>query len=132
MAFADALNRSPEYEESTFASEKTRLERLLMNLKTIYLLLTIFGSLGPAYAIAPFLIENGPYPHMVLTAMFSTPAGAFAGWNLLAGCVCLIVLAHTEGKSKGITTWKPIVAMGLFGISSGLPLYLYLREKAEA
>lgn len=42
----------------------------------------------------------------------------------------LVVLNHTEGGEMGIKTWIPAVAMGLFGIASGLPLYLYLRERA--
>lgn len=100
-----------------------------MSRKSLYLLLTIIGTLGPASAIAPFLIEAGPYPHAVLENMFSTAAGAFAGWNLLVGCACLVVLVHTEGKDRGVKTWIPVLAMGIFGISSGLPLYLYLREE---
>ncbi len=103
-----------------------------MILKNIYLVLAIVGTLGPAYAIAPFLMENGAYPHVVLNAIFSTSAGAFAGWNLVVGCVCLVILAHTEGKEKGVKTWMPIAAMAIFGVSSGLPLYLYLRENQNA
>jgi hypothetical protein len=100
-----------------------------MNRESLYLLLTVIGTVGPAVAIAPFLIETGPYPHAVLNEMFSTAAGAFAGWNLLVGCACLVVLVHTEGNDKGVKTWIPVLATGIFGISSGLPLYLYLREK---
>lgn len=103
-----------------------------MNRKLVYLTLAIVGTLGPALAITPFLLENGLNPHLVLEVMFSTPVAAFAGWNLLVSCGCLVVLAHTEGREKGIKTWMPVIAMAIFGISSGLPLYLYLRESAAA
>lgn len=102
-----------------------------MNRKNLYLLLAIVGSIAPAVAIAPFLLENGVIPHNIIMAMFSSPVGALAGFNLLISCAVLVVLVHTEGRELGIKTWMPVVAMSLFGVSSGLPLYLYLREGAQ-
>jgi hypothetical protein len=104
-----------------------------MNRKNLYLILAIVGSIAPVMAIAPFLLEHGiVLPHDILAILFSTPIGAVAGYNVLIGCAVLVVLMHTEGRALGIKTWKPMVAMSLFGISSGLPLYLYLREGLKA
>ena len=99
-----------------------------MNRRHMYFILAVIGTVGPAFVMTPFLMESFMMPHDILAIMFSTPVGQLAGFNLLIGCVTLVVLLHTEGRELGIKTWPPIVAMSLFGVSSGLPLYLYLRE----
>jgi hypothetical protein len=53
------------------------------------------------------------------------------GINVIIACITLAILMHTEGRELGIKTWLPILAITIVGISCGLPLYLYLREKAK-
>ena len=102
-----------------------------MNHKNIYLGMTIVGTQAPAIAGAPYLLEHGYNPAHLMPAIFSTPVSAMVGINVIIGCVTLAILMHTEGRELGIKTWLPIIAITIVGISSGLPLYLYLRERAN-
>lgn len=102
-----------------------------MNRKTLYLILTIVGTIVPQIAVSPFFIEHGINPTKLMHTLFSSPESALGIYSIIISCITLAVLNHTEGRELGIKTWIPAVAMGLFGIASGLPLYLYLRERAK-
>jgi hypothetical protein len=102
-----------------------------MNRKNIYLLMAIVGTLAPPIAGATYLLEHGYNPAHLMPAIFSSPVSAMVGINVIIGCITLAILMHTEGRELGVKTWLPIVAITFIGISSGLPLYLYLRERAK-
>jgi len=102
-----------------------------MNREKVYLLLAIVGTLAPGILGAPYLLEHGYSPTHMMSAIFSSPVSAMVGINVMIGCLTLAVLMHTEGRELGIKTWLPIAAISVIGISSGLPLYLYLRERAN-
>ncbi len=102
-----------------------------MNRKTLYLILAIAGTIVPQMAVSPFYLEHGLDPTKLLHLAFSSPISALGLYSIIISCITLVVLNHTEGREMGIKTWIPAVAMGLFGIASGLPLYLYLRERAK-
>ncbi len=99
--------------------------------KNIYLALAIIGTLAPVIAGAPYLLEYGYNPAHLMPAIFSTPVSAMVGINVIIACITLAILMHTEGRELGIKTWLPILAITIVGISSGLPLYLYLRERIK-
>jgi hypothetical protein len=93
--------------------------------------MTIIGTLAPVIAGAPYLLEYGYNPAHLMPAIFSTPVSAMVGINVIIACITLAILMHTEGRELGIKTWPPILAITIVGISSGLPLYLYLRERTN-
>jgi hypothetical protein len=97
--------------------------------ENIYLALAIIGTLAPVIAGAPYLLEHGYNPAHLMPAIFSSPVSAMVGINVIIACITLAILMHTEGRELGIKTWLPILAITIVGISSGLPLYLYLRER---
>jgi hypothetical protein len=97
--------------------------------KNIYLALAIIGTLAPGIAGAPYLLEHGYNPAHLMPAIFSSPVSAMVGINVIIACITLAILMHTEGRELGIKTGLPILAVTIVGISSGLPLYLYLRER---
>ena len=100
-----------------------------MNRKNIYLGMAIVGTLAPPIAGASYLLEHGYNPAHLMPAIFSAPVSAMVGINVIIDCITLAILMHIEGRELGIKTWLPILAITIVGISSGLPLYLYLREK---
>ncbi len=102
-----------------------------MNREKVYLVLAIVGTLAPVIFGAPYLLEHGFNPTHLISAIFSSPVSSMVGINVMIGCFTLVVLMHTEGRELGMKTWPPIVGITFFGISSGLPLYLYLRERAN-
>ncbi len=101
------------------------------SMKNIYLVLAIIGTLAPGIAGAPYLLEHGYNPAHLMPTIFSDPVSAMVGINVIIGCITLAILMHTEGSELGIKTWLPVIAITIIGISSGLPLYLYLRERAS-
>jgi hypothetical protein len=105
------------------------LNKQSINRKNIYLALAIIGTLAPVIAGAPYLFEHGYNPAHLMPAIFSTPVSAMVGINVIIACITLAILMHTEGRELGIKTWLPILAITIVGISSGLPIYLYLRER---
>ena len=100
-----------------------------MKPKNIYLALCVTGTIVPAYAILPFLREHGLDLRLLFEQLFSTPAGAFFGLDVVISSLVLWVLVFVEGRRTGVKhLWAPILANLLVGVSSGLPLFLYMRE----
>jgi amino acid transporter len=100
--------------------------------KTLYLVLTIIGTLAPMIMVSFFLLEQGLTPLQLMDQIFSSLLSVALFVNIIVGCVTLSVLMKTEGHEFGVKTWPPMVAMSLVGISSALPLYFYLRESRIA
>jgi hypothetical protein len=70
---------------------------------------------------------------LLLRELFSTRVGAFFGFDVLVSAVALIAFIRHEGaRIKVGTPWLPIAATCLVGVSCGLPLFLYLRERKLA
>ena len=95
-----------------------------------YLLLALIGAVLPYSQFLPWLAEHGPNIRLLFTELFSTRAGAFFGFDVLVSAVVLIVFIRREGaRRKMRILWLPIAATCLVGVSCGLPLFLYLRER---
>ncbi len=99
--------------------------------KTFYLLLAIIGTLLPIMLILPFMLEQSLTPLQLMSAIVNSPVSSMLAVNVIVGCITLAVLMHTEGRELEIKTWPPMLAISTIGISSGLPLYFYLRERAN-
>jgi hypothetical protein len=77
------------------------------------------------------VIENGANFQLFLSELFSTQVGAFFGSDVIISAVVLLTLIITDGKKKRVRPlWLPIAGTVCVGVSCGLPLYLYLRERA--
>jgi hypothetical protein len=101
-----------------------------MKPKTLYLLLCVAGTILPYSQFIPFLREHGLDIRLFFEQLFSNPSGGFFGFDVIVSSVVLWVLVLTEGRRIGVRhLWSPIAASLIVGVSLGLPLYLYLREK---
>ena len=101
-----------------------------MNAKTVYLALCVVGTVLPYAELVPFLRVHGLDPRALLAQLFSTPAGCFFGMDVIVSSVVLWVLVLVEGHRAGVRNlWAPIAANLAVGVSLGLPLFLYLRER---
>ena len=97
----------------------------------VYLLLCIAGVVFPYVFFVPWVLEHGLDIQLLVTELFSTRIGAFFGVDVIVSAVVLIILIVTDGRQAGIRPlWAPIVGTLFVGVSLGLPLYLYLRERA--
>lgn len=104
----------------------------MKHLRTIYFILFIVGSVVPTYFFIQFLNENSLDPDAFSRAIFaSNPAANFSS-QLFISCLVFSVLIFSESKGKHVL--RNILLMVLtfaVGLSSSLPLFLYLREKTN-
>jgi hypothetical protein len=99
-------------------------------MRQLYLLLAVIGTVVPYSEFFPWLAEHGLNIRLLLNELFSTRAGAFFGLDVLVSAVVLIAFIRREGAQRKMRSlWLPIAATCLIGVSCGLPLFLYLRER---
>jgi hypothetical protein len=102
-------------------------------MRWVYLSLALIGAVLPYSQFLPWLAEHGPNVSLLTTELFSTRAGAFFGLDVLVSAVVLIAFIRREGARRKMgMLWLPIAATCLIGVSCGLPLFLYLRERQLA
>ena len=98
----------------------------------LYLVLCIAGTLLPYSAFVPFLMDHGLDVRLFVEQLFSTPIGAFFGWDVIVSSLVLWVFVAVEGRRARIgNLWMPIAANLAVGVSLGLPLFLYMRERGR-
>jgi hypothetical protein len=96
----------------------------------LYSILAVMGTVLPFAKFVPWLAEHGPDLPLFFGELFSTRIGGFFGIDVFVSAVTLIVFIRREGKRAKIRhRWLPVVATCLIGVSCGLPLFLYLRER---
>jgi hypothetical protein len=101
-----------------------------MNLKTLYLGLSVAGTLLPCWQFLPFLRDHGLDVTAFVEQLFASPVSGFFGMDVIVSSIVLWVFVLTEGRRAGVKhLWAPVAANLVVGLSLGLPLFLYLREK---
>ena len=101
-----------------------------MSLRAIYLVLSIVGTILPLWQFSPWLLEHGLNVPLFIEHMFPNAVAAAFSIDVLISTVVLWVFVLTEGsRSRVPHLWAPLVANIVAGVSSGLPLFLYLRQK---
>jgi hypothetical protein len=102
-----------------------------MQPKTIYLWLSVLGTVLPYWQFLPFLRQSGVDLQLFVGQMFANPISGFFALDVIVSSIVLWVLVAIEGKRVHVKhLWAPIVANLAVGVSLGLPLFLYLRETA--
>lgn len=96
----------------------------------LYLALCVAGTVLPYSQFVPFLREHGLDLRVFFEQLFSTRIGAFFGWDVIVSSVVLWVLVAVEGRRTAMKSlWVPVAATLAVGVSLGLPLFLYMRER---
>jgi hypothetical protein len=99
-------------------------------MKNLYLGLSILGTVLPYSQFIPFLREHGLDARLFLEQLFTTRIGAFFGMDVIVSSLVLWVFVFAEGRRLRMGhLWAPIAANLAVGVSLGLPLFLYLRER---
>ena len=102
-------------------------------MRGLYLCLAVVGAAVPYSQFLPWLAEHGMNLPMLFSELFSTRIGAFFGCDVLISAVVLIGFIRREGAKQRIRLlWVPVAATCLIGVSCGLPLFLYMRERRSA
>jgi hypothetical protein len=101
-----------------------------MKSKTVYLVLCVLGVALPYWQFAPWLFEHGLDLPLFFRQLFETRVGAFFGMDVFVSAAALLVFASVERRRTGVRgLWLAALAVAAVGVSLGLPLLLYLRER---
>jgi hypothetical protein len=99
-------------------------------MKKLYLGLCVLGTILPYSQFIPFLREHGLDARLFLEQLFATRIGGFFGMDVIVSSVVLWLFVRAEGRRLDMRhLWAPLVAILAVGVSLGLPLFLYLRER---
>lgn len=99
-------------------------------MKWFYLACATAGAIIPYSQFVPWLAEHGADARGFVLELFSTRIGAFFGLDVLVAAIVLIAFVVWEGRRTQMSAlWAPIAATCLVGVSCGLPLFLFMRER---
>jgi hypothetical protein len=102
-----------------------------MRLKTVYLILCVLGVALPYWQFAPWLAEHGLDRRLFFAQLFENRVGGFFAMDVFVSAAALMVFAGVErGRARVRGLWPAALAVALAGVSPGLPLLLYMRERA--
>lgn len=99
-------------------------------MKAIYLLITLLGMLFPYAAFVPWLIAHGADIPLLWDQATANPISIFAWTDVIISATALLVFIVTD-SIKNTVKYSYLAVLGtlVVGVSFGLPLYLYLRER---
>lgn len=102
--------------------------------KNIYLILAILGFILPTYFVLKESIDTGNImlyadPKATLDGMLATRISTIFSIDLLFAVLVFFIWSYYEHQQKKIKgTYISWGISMLFGLASGFPLFLYLRE----
>ena len=97
----------------------------------MYLFLCVLGAVLPYSQFTPWVLEHGLNIELLIRQLFANKISAFFGLDVLVSAVVLVKFVRVEGKRLGMRLLLlPIAGLLAVGVSLGLPLFLYLRERA--
>ena len=99
-----------------------------MTRKYVYLALFIVGTIVPLTAFIPWVIDHGLDISRMVEELFVNHISAFFGIDVIVSTIVLWVFINWEGRRVGVPMWPAVVASVTIGVSSALPLFLFLRE----
>jgi len=102
-----------------------------MSPRWVYLLLAVLGTLLPYSQFVPWLLAHGIDLPLFFRELFANRIGGFFGMDVFVSTAALWTFVVAEGRRLGVRhLWAPVVASLAVGVSLGLPLFLYLRQRA--
>ncbi len=101
-----------------------------MKIRHAYLGLCVLGFLLPYSQLIPWFAAHGLNLSLFFEELFATQIGAFFGMDVIVSAMVLFVFIWVESRRLALRhLWLPVLATLLVGVSLGLPLFLYLRQR---
>jgi predicted membrane-bound spermidine synthase len=101
-----------------------------MRLRHLYLGFCVIGTVLPCWKLLPWLMDHGLNLSLLCQELFATRIGAFFGLDVIVSALVLFLFIATEGRRITLSLlWLPAIATMLVGVSLGLPLFLFLRQR---
>ncbi|WP_422823938.1 DUF2834 domain-containing protein [Vreelandella venusta] len=102
-----------------------------MSIKKLYLLLCVVGTFIPLTQFFPWVLDHGLDFPLFINELFKTRIGAFFGLDVLISALVLFVFIYFETAKLEIAyVWTAVLGTLCVGVSLGLPLFLYLRQRS--
>jgi hypothetical protein len=99
----------------------------------LYLFLCVLGMVLPCSQLFPFLAEHGFNFPLIIDQLFANRISAFFGLDVIVSSIVLWVFVLTEGRRQQMKhLWIYLACNLAVGVSLGLPLFLYMRERRIA
>jgi hypothetical protein len=100
------------------------------NMQWLFLLLAIIGAVLPLSCFIPFLVTHGLDLPLLVRELFQNRISASFGLDVIISALVLILFVFTEGRRRGMRRlWVYVVCTLFVGVSLGLPLFLFFRER---
>ena len=99
-----------------------------MTRRYVYLALFILGTIVPLAAFIPWVMDHGLDISRMVDELFVNRISAFFGLDVIVSTMVLWIFVNWEGRRAGVPQWPAVIASLLIGVSSALPLFLFLRE----
>ena len=95
-----------------------------------YLVLSMLGIMLPYGAFIPWLVANGLDIGLFFSSAAANSISIFAWFDVIVGAITLFGFILVDGHKHKVK-YRYFVVLGTLsvGVSFGLPLYLYFREK---
>jgi len=101
-----------------------------MKPKHFYLLSCILGAAIPYWPFLRWLGENGLRPSLFVQQMFANHISTFFVLDVVISALVLLRFSASEGARLHLKNrWLILLSVLLVGVSLGLPLFLYFRER---
>ena len=95
-----------------------------------FTLLAVLGAALPLSAFAPFVVANSLDMNLFFRQLTQTPVSRFFAFDVLISAITLWVFVFLEGRRlKMKNLWVYVLCSLLVGVSLGLPLFLFMRER---
>ena len=99
-------------------------------MQLLFLAVSIIGTVLPLCYLFPFLAANGLDLPLLFRQLFQTPISAFFGVDVIISGLVLMLFISIEGTRRKMgNLWAYFLCTLLVGVSSGLPLFLFFRER---
>jgi Terpene cyclase DEP1 len=96
----------------------------------LYLIAAIVGTVLPLYFFVPFVLTHGLDVPAFFRELFQNQVSSAFGIDVFISSIVLWLFIFSEGRRRGMNNlWCYVLCNLLFGVSSGLPLFLYFRER---
>ena len=96
----------------------------------LYLIAAILGTILPLYFFVPFVLTYGLDVPAFFRQLFQNQVSSAFGIDVFISSIVLWLFVFSEGRRRGMKNlWCYLLCNLLFGVSSGLPLFLYFRER---
>ena len=95
-----------------------------------YLLACFAGTLFPFAAFGEWITHRGFSPILLITTIWKQPLALFAWLDVIVTAHVLIIFTEVEDRRVGMShRWVAPLATCCVGLSLGLPLFLYFRDR---